>query len=134
VYQQLLDSHANKIILIRNKSDLPVIDIPITHQAIEVSTKSGSNILQIHDAIEEKIQELFAKSDAPFLLNARQFNAIQSIEQKVQSIRAMLEKTPEYELLSYHLNDALAQVTELTGKSISEAAMDAIFREFCVGK
>ena len=39
-----------------------------------------------------------------------------------------------YELLSYHLNDALAHASELTGKSISEQAMDAVFREFCVGK
>ena len=40
----------------------------------------------------------------------------------------------QYELLSYHLNDAMAQLSELTGKSISEKGMDAIFREFCVGK
>jgi tRNA U34 5-carboxymethylaminomethyl modifying GTPase MnmE/TrmE len=37
-------------------------------------------------------------------------------------------------LISYHLNDALAHLAELTGKSISEQGMDAVFREFCVGK
>jgi tRNA U34 5-carboxymethylaminomethyl modifying GTPase MnmE/TrmE len=46
----------------------------------------------------------------------------------------MLVEQPSYELISYHLNDALAALSELTGKTISEAGMDAVFREFCVGK
>ena len=44
------------------------------------------------------------------------------------------QETISYELLSFHLNDALAHISELTGKTISEKGMDAVFREFCVGK
>ena len=39
-----------------------------------------------------------------------------------------------YELLSYELRIALEQISELTGKSIDEAGMDMIFKQFCVGK
>ena len=46
----------------------------------------------------------------------------------------MLHGNTQYELISYHLNDALSDLTELTGKSISEASMDLVFREFCIGK
>ena len=41
---------------------------------------------------------------------------------------------PEYELISIHLNDALQALSELTGKTISNKAMDMLFKEFCVGK
>ena len=41
---------------------------------------------------------------------------------------------PAYELISYHLRQALVNLSELTGKSISEAALDKVFKEFCVGK
>ena len=46
----------------------------------------------------------------------------------------MINDNTSYELVSYHLNDALSILSELTGKTISEAGMDAVFREFCVGK
>ena len=46
----------------------------------------------------------------------------------------MLSEHIQYELVSYHINDALTTLSELTGKTISEAGMDAVFREFCVGK
>ncbi len=32
------------------------------------------------------------------------------------------------------LHDALVTLSELTGKTMSEAGLDAVFREFCVGK
>lgn len=46
----------------------------------------------------------------------------------------MLKENIQYELISYHLNDAISHINQLTGKSISEKGMDAVFREFCVGK
>ena len=46
----------------------------------------------------------------------------------------LLENKGEYELISYHLKDALEHISELTGKTISEQGMDTIFKEFCVGK
>ena len=46
----------------------------------------------------------------------------------------MLGSSVAYELLSFHIKDALESLTEMTGKTISEKAMDAVFKEFCVGK
>jgi tRNA U34 5-carboxymethylaminomethyl modifying GTPase MnmE/TrmE len=46
----------------------------------------------------------------------------------------MLTGNVSYELVSYELQNVLAVLSELTGKTISEAGMDAVFREFCVGK
>ena len=57
-----------------------------------------------------------------------------SFEQKLQKVKALLEDRIEYELVAHHLKEAVVVLTELTGKSVSENAMDLIFKEFCVGK
>jgi len=161
VYETIIEQYKNKIILIRNKSDEPHIeDAPLSllrpghpepakdegqvgGMAIATSSKNKTNIAAVEDAIEQKISALMAKSDAPFLVNARQNKLILELETKLETIRGMFttkkissdrKDTVPYELVSYHINDALSHLCELTGKSISEAGMDAVFREFCVGK
>ena len=58
-----------------------------------------------------------------------------SVEFKLQEVFLLLkEKHIAYELVSFHLQDVLESLSELTGKSISEKGMDSIFRKFCVGK
>lgn len=136
VYETIIKEYKNKIILIRNKSDEPIAQnsqLSIT-DFITVSSKNKTNIMAVEEAIEHKINMLMAKSDAPFLINARQNKLLLELEKKLVIIRTMLSGDIQYELVSYHLNDVLSHLCELTGKSISEAGMDAVFREFCVGK
>lgn len=136
VYQELLDTYGEKIILVINK-----IDLPQQHNAIiagksmyGVSTCHKINIGELENAIQQKITTLFESIGSPFLLNQRHFNALLTLEKNLATIQTMLTTNTSYELVSYHLNDALTTLSELTGKSISEAGMDAVFREFCVGK
>lgn len=138
VYEDIIAQYPNKIIMIRNKSDEPDFAIRLHRDfgriAIATSSKNKTNIAAVEDAIEQKISALLAKSDAPFLLNTRQFKLLLELENKLTTVSSMLSSDIQYELVSYHLNDALSHLCELTGKSISEAGMDAVFREFCVGK
>lgn len=136
VYESIIAQHKNKIIVVRNKSDEPntpsmALSMP---ECIATSSKYNTNIEKLQSAVEEKIDALLAKSDAPFLVNARQHKLILELEKKLENIHAMLQENIQYELVSYHLQDALSHLAELTGKTISEAGMDAVFREFCVGK
>jgi tRNA modification GTPase len=135
VYQELLTTYENKIIIINNKADLPQQHNPLIQnkEAIAASHNSNSNI-SIESAIQEKISHLFASIQSPFLLNQRHYNALLSLESSLNQLLPMLIKKPSYELISYHLRDTLSTLSELTGKTISEAGMDAVFREFCVGK
>jgi tRNA modification GTPase len=134
VYQELLDTYRDKIIVVRNKADL----VQQAHQLFDnthtVSTHDQTSVNALETAIQEKITSLFHSISSPFLLNQRHFNSLTSLEQKLHIIVGMLTHKPSYELISYHLNDALTNLSELTGKTISEAGMDAVFREFCVGK
>lgn len=135
VYQDLLNLYAHKIIIINNKTDLPQQPNPlIKDKAVIAAAHNDNSNTQIESAIQNKINSLFASIESPFLLNQRHYNALLSLENKLQLIVNMVTTNPHYELISYHLNDALATLSELTGKTISEAGMDAVFREFCVGK
>lgn len=134
VYQQIADQHPDKIIPILNKSDLPSHTDVIFQNTICASTKTNLNIVDVEQAIEQKIEQLLSSIASPFLLNKRQFNLLLNLEQKLQNSLPLFTDNIAYELLSVHLQDAIAELSSLTGKSVSEDAMDKVFKEFCVGK
>jgi len=136
IYQNLIAMYNDKLIIIINKSDLPQQHNPlILGKTVCLSScQDKKSINAIENAIQEKIHSLFSAIGSPFLLNQRHYNNLLSLEQKLTIIVTMFTKQPSYELISYHLNDALTTLSELTGKTISEAGLDAVFREFCVGK
>ena len=163
MYQEIHAQHPNKIITVYTKVDehqAPFVLIsrlrsrvnvvplmvrrtrrvhlePSKHQndVIHLSSKTKHNIDTLINGIEQKIATLFAQIESPFLLNQRQHTLLLALELKLAEISVLLAHQPvAYELLSIHLNDAVAHLAELSGKRISEAGMDMVFREFCVGK
>lgn len=131
-------SVGNVIQNIENKNSIHILsshEVRVSKDTIHVSSKSKHNIDILEQTIEQKIATLFASIESPFLLNQRQHNLLLALENKLIDINIMLVQKPvAYELLSIHLNDAIAHLAELSGKAISEAGMDMIFREFCIGK
>jgi len=136
VYEQLISSYKNKIILIYSKSDCTSAnnDIFLIDNHLYVSSTQHTNIALLETRILNKIENLIKNADVPFLLNHRQCIAIIELEKKLIAIKKILARPVAYELLSYHLNDALVHLSSLTGKTISEQSMDTIFRQFCIGK
>lgn len=136
IYQQLLAIYAQKTVIVATKSDRNLqkqLPRPLEH-ALAISSVTGAGCTELEAVIEQRINTLLKKSDAPFLLNKRQFNILLDLEQKLITISSMLTHDIQYELVSYHLRDALEDISHMTGKSVSEAAMDTVFKEFCVGK
>jgi tRNA modification GTPase len=135
VYSDLIAQYHHKIIALRSKADLLQCQHAILSiDSIPISITDQETIAIVEKQIEQKIEQLFSQIESPFLLNRRQFNLLLSLEQKLLILQPMLENSIQYELVSYHLQDTIAHLAELTGKSVSEAGMDAVFREFCVGK
>lgn len=136
IYQNLLEQFGHKIIIVENKLDLSAYPGHILGQknSIKVSSLNKKNIDILENLIEQKISTLFSDLESPFLLNKRQHTLLIGLESKINDIIIMLTGKIEYELVSYHIKDALEYMTELTGKSISEAGLDMVFKEFCVGK
>jgi tRNA modification GTPase len=139
VYQNIHDQYGSKIIFVQTKIDSgdlcgPVLNIPCG-EMLKISSTTGQGCDLLEKKIETTIRQLLERADAPFLINQRHFHILSSLLQKLASVQALLnQQVIHYELVSYHLRDALEELTQLTGKGVSDAALDAIFREFCVGK
>jgi tRNA modification GTPase len=135
VYSTILEQLSRKCIFIQNKADLPSCENPLLAQChISISTVTHENLENLYAHIEQKIAALFESLDSPYLLNMRHQQLLNSLEQKIHSTLKLLTVPIHYELISYHLQDAATLLSELTGKSISEASLDQVFKEFCVGK
>lgn len=137
LYQTLLKKHAHKSILIHNKADLPEhpqeLFEPFVPLKVSCIQKEDSRLVE--EQIEQCIRKLFKEShELPFLLNARHYRILSCLEEHLRITCDLLSGTIHYELVSIHLRNALEISMELTGKSISEAALDTVFKEFCVGK
>jgi len=137
LYQELYKQYQHKMVIVYNKTDSALSLLPLESLkdgALHLSATEQQGIDQLELVLKEKIEQLFATIDSPFLLTKRQYNVLLSLEQKLSQLQEKLQPPISYELLSLHLQDALIEIAELTGKSISEAAMDKVFQEFCVGK
>ncbi len=135
VYTQLLTDYTQKIIPVYNKVDKMHAQYKKNQSDyIALSTKTNQGLETLECQIQKKIDSLFQEVASPFLLNQRQFNLLLGLEKKLHVLTDLFSHEMHYELISYHLQDALSLFTELTGKTISEQGMDAVFREFCVGK
>jgi len=135
IYHAIIEAHNNKIILVQNKIDKEICcnQFP-TIKKIGISSLHNTNIDVLKKEIHHKINALFAAIDSPFLLNKRQYNLITGLENRLKAMIPMLEDQVAYELISYHLHNALEYFSEFSGKTISTKGLDAIFREFCIGK
>lgn len=133
VYNKIAQQYPDKIIIIYNKSDLEKkAEFPLP--GLSISTQNRSDNILIEHTIQSKIVSLFNNISSPFLLNKRHYNLLITLEKQCHEILPLLTSNIAYELLSVHLQEAAAHVSELTGKTISEHAMDEVFRSFCVGK
>lgn len=137
IYRDLQQRYAHKIIILYTKADLPSNRSvqPQTLPTLSVSIHDKSSIIRLEKMIEEKLYaDLFKNIESPFLLNQRQFNLLLSLEKSLLFVRDILVDPIPYELVSFHLKDGLEKLTELSGKTITDQSMDAIFRQFCIGK
>ena len=135
-HQKIIDLYDKKIIVVKNKIDLTLDKTnPFeNHQPIEISSTKKINLNLVENEIQKKIDNLFSSIESPFLLNKRQYNLIIGLEKKLKVIVDMLHGQTEYELVSYHLKEALEYFAEFSGKTVSEQTLDAVFKSFCVGK
>jgi tRNA modification GTPase len=142
VYKDLYTQYRQKILIVSNKHDLAQIVLPEDfllliqqNSLIACSNALPESIRALQEQMQLKVDCLFKSIESPFLLNRRQYNLLLILEQQLYAVHDLLKKPHiSYEIVSHHVQEALSQSTELTGKSISEAGMDAVFREFCVGK
>jgi tRNA modification GTPase len=137
-YDRLITTHHNKAIVIFTKADLPTVthyQPPIAVPHLSVSIHDPATIAALMDTIDSfKNNALNFGGTTPYILNQRHIRLLQALSAQLDALAEHTAAKIQYEILAHHLHEALVTISELTGKSISEASMDAVFKEFCVGK
>jgi len=132
----LYERYKTKALVVYTKSDMPRVSnaFECADQPITLSNVTHESLDILEAKLSIKIEQLLAQAASPYLVNQRQYHLLLGLEQQLHTIEQQLITPIAYELLSFHLTDALAHISEITGKSVSENTMDAIFRQFCIGK
>lgn len=135
IYSNLVDAYRDKMLIVQTKSDQPhqakfAFDVPV----YSVSAAQRSGINELKKAIDELVVELLAACKSSYAINARHHDLLSQIDQLCQSAVKNSETSLQYEMVAYHIKEALERVSQLTGKNITEKFYDKVFNDFCVGK
>lgn len=137
--EELLEATKNKnrIILI-NKIDVDKKinkDMFKSDKVIEMSTKTLAGIEELEETIEEmfNISELNIENEI-VITNVRHKNLIHKAAEEIKNAIVSIKNGLPIDMLSIDLQEALQNLGEITGESISEEVVKGIFAKFCVGK
>lgn len=115
------------------KADISVIENSLG-KCVAISAKDGDGYDELCDTVATLIGTKDFDTSAALLVNERQRicceNAAQSLKEALDAIDFGLT----LDAIGVCIDGAIASLLELTGQKASEAVVDEVFRQFCVGK
>lgn len=126
-------------IAVLNKSDLPPqleekALAGLVSQTVEISARTGEGAENLIQAIAELLHLSDVDPSAPLLANERQRICLQKAATALEEAVQALEEGVTLDAVSVCLDEAIGPLLELTGRRVSDAVVDAVFAQFCVGK
>lgn len=115
-----------RVIRVRTKADLPAAWTD--DHTLPVSAVTGAGLPPLRDAISAALLGDTSRTEA-WLTTERQADAARRALAHVRAAHDLPD-----DLASYELEEALRALGELTGRDVQEDVVDAVFRNFCVGK
>lgn len=101
---------------------------------VPVSAKTGEGLEALKAAIYEScVGQDREPSEGVIITNLRHKLALQGVADALHSTIKVLDREP-LEIVSFELRTALDRLGEITGAVTNDDILDAIFREFCIGK
>ena len=132
------------IIAAVNKSDLPSVLGQDELSALgigagsvgmcRISALTGEGLDTLDVKIREMFPELSAQPSGGIITNARQAEALSRAGESVGSAIAAIGASFTPDVVITDIEDALAAIGEVTGKTMREDVVSKIFERFCVGK
>ncbi len=132
-----------RVIVLLNKSDLPTrttkemilehfADAPVI---LSVSAKEKQGIRELEEAISALFFEgQISFNDEVYITNARQKALLEEAQGSLDNVlRSMADGLPE-DFLTIDLMDAYETLGAVIGESVDDDLVDAVFRDFCMGK
>ena len=124
------------VLSVCNKVDLlsfspeKIEDFPLF---LSVSAKTGQGIDTLCQAILHSVGFEQTGEDL-FMARRRHIKALQSTREAINQASVLLEKRQGLELVAEELRLGTETLGEITGEFTSEALLDQIFSQFCIGK
>jgi tRNA modification GTPase len=126
-------------ILVLNKIDLGEnIDIsslsPDANDIQHVSALKGQGIDELRTSLGNRLVDLFGSS-GEFSVSLREEGLLLSAREDMNEGRTALENGLPLDIVSLHVTETVNRLDEILGVgSVSDAVLERVFRDFCVGK
>ncbi len=127
------------VLAVINKNDLPAVaDTGKIKEAfpsfVEISAVDPGSLEKLEAAVAEMAGVASFDADQPLLANERQRSCAVRANDALREAADSLEKGYTLDVCYALLDEALSVLYELSGENASEEVIDAVFRDFCVGK
>lgn len=138
--KELIDECKDKnVIPIVNKIDLePRLDVDYIKNKLGsplfISAKSGDGYNELCDRVAELMGTKNFDTTSAMLVNERQRICCQKASDALKDALEALNIGLTPDAIGVCIDDAIAALLELTGQKASEAVVDEVFKQFCVGK
>jgi tRNA modification GTPase len=131
---------ADGSVAVLNKIDLPmawrpeeIADIEAHYPAVRVSATVPLGLDALRHAVTQRAGGVL-RDQLPTLTSARQHDALAKVEVSLARALGALRTGLPPDLIAVDLQAALDHIGAVTGLVTSEEVLDAVFREFCIGK
>lgn len=138
--KELIDECKDKnVIPVVNKTDLePRLDVDYIKNKLGsplfISAKSGDGYNELCDRVAELMGTKNFDTTSAMLVNERQRICCQKASDALKDALEALNIGLTPDAIGVCIDDAIAALLELTGQKASEAVVDEVFKQFCVGK
>lgn len=127
----ILETTNKEIIMALNKCDLNnEFDVTLLNDFISLSTKEDIKPLLVK---LENMLDVNTHTDDMTLISKRQIIAVEQTLSNIVQANIPL-RTGELEFFSYHINEALEHISNITRPYEHTEMLDVMFGEFCLGK
>lgn len=125
-------------ILVWNKADLPSVPNPAVDgelpPAVEISARTGEGLDELGELVARSLPVPADETEGELLTNARQAAAAERALEALRRAAAALAAGVTPDAVLTDVEEALADLGELTGRTVREDVTARIFQRFCVGK
>jgi tRNA modification GTPase len=118
-------------IIVGSKADLYKADLsaPQNRFDISVSAKTGLGMDKLKELIEKKLLPVTSERELDLITDRQYEEALEAVKETENALLS-----PTHDIAAFHLTRAAERVMRAEGKGVAEAALDAIFSKFCIGK
>lgn len=115
------------------KIDVSYIQDKIIH-VVKLSAAKNQGIDELSEAVAQVLGTSSLQPDEGMLFTERQRQAATAASEAVTEALNAVYSGMTYDAITVSVEAAIGALTELTGESVSESVVDAVFAQFCVGK